>query len=53
MRYRTIDRCNEPGCRCEDRAGVILYDGDDREEAEAAKAFARYADPFIEEMGNE
>ena len=46
-RYLTIDRCTEPGCRCLDTAGVILYDGPDREEAEAALAEARYLDPVV------
>lgn len=29
--------CPEPGCRCLDRSGVILYTGDSREEAERTR----------------
>ena len=39
-RYQTIARCVTEGCRCDDRAGVILYDGPDRAEAESAKRLA-------------
>lgn len=48
MRYTTIDRCTDPDCRCIDTAGVVLYDGPDLAEAEAAKESARYPDPIIE-----
>lgn len=50
MRFVVIDRCREDGCRCDDRAGVVLYDGESREDAEhAAETLARYPDPEIEE----
>jgi hypothetical protein len=39
-RYRTVARCVAPGCRCLDAAGVILYDGPVRQEAERAKDLA-------------
>lgn len=47
MRYQTIDQCTDDGCRCLDTAGVILYDGDNLADAEAASAFARYPAPQI------
>lgn len=50
MRYQTIDRCSEPDCHCDDRAGVILYDGPDYEAAQAALSQARYPDPEIMEI---
>lgn len=28
-RYRAIESCQYPDCRCLDRAGIILYDGPD------------------------
>lgn len=33
MEYLGIIRCVEPDCRCDDRAGVIVYRGLDAEEA--------------------
>jgi len=48
VHYQTIDRCTDPGCHCLDTAGVVLYDGPDRDEAERAKDEARYPDPVIE-----
>jgi hypothetical protein len=38
--YSVTAYCVEPGCRCLDRAGVILYRGDSAAEAEAAGATA-------------
>lgn len=50
-RYQSIDRCREPGCRCDDRTGVILYDGTSYEAAvEAAERLARYNEPEIIEL---
>lgn len=50
-RYQTIDSCTEVGCRCDDRAGIVLYDGPSESEAEAACSQARYPDPQIEVIG--
>ena len=33
MEFLGIIRCVEPDCRCDDRAGVIVYRGPDAEEA--------------------
>ena len=38
--YTTVARCTDPGCRCLDRAGVILYAGPDRAAADEAKSEA-------------
>lgn len=40
MRYQTVATCVKFGCNCVDRAGVILYDGYEQEEAENAKRLA-------------
>lgn len=36
-RFQTITECVEPGCKCDDRRGVILYDGPNSQAAEDAK----------------
>lgn len=47
--YRTIDRCKDPACRCDDTYGVVIYDGQSLSEAEAAALnLARYDEPEIE-----
>lgn len=33
IRYQTVAYCVDPGCRCDDRAGIILYDGPDADAA--------------------
>jgi len=38
--YTTTARCVEPGCRCLDSAGVILYRGPDRQAAQEAEEAA-------------
>jgi hypothetical protein len=50
MRYMTIDRCSDPQCQCDDRRGIILYDGPSLTAAECAKQMARYPDPKIETL---
>lgn len=47
MRYQVVDRCTEPGCRCQDSGGVILYDGPQLADAESCLQLARYPDPQI------
>ena len=37
MRYTTTAYCVDPDCSCLYRAGVILYDGPDRQAAEEAR----------------
>ncbi len=32
-RYQTVARCVEPDCDCDDRRGIILYDGPDYRQA--------------------
>ncbi len=39
-RVQTIARCVEPDCNCDDRHGVILYDGPDEDEAKSAASQA-------------
>lgn len=49
VRYRTIDRCTEFGCRCLDRDGIVLYDGPSLDAAnDAATKLARYPNPEVE-----
>lgn len=46
-KYMTIDSCKNPACDCLDRAGVILYRGDNIEDATAAMEEAQYPDPEV------
>ena len=50
QRFRAIEFCDDPQCRCEDRDGVVLYDGPSREEAEAHRELSRYDGFFVEEI---
>lgn len=53
MRYQTVATCTDPTCRRLDRAGVVLYDGEDRSEAERAAEESPYPTGYeieIEEM---
>ena len=42
MEYQVVAYCDDYGCRCEHRAGVILYAGPDREAADQAAADSPY-----------
>ena len=42
-RVRVVAYCVEPGCRCDHRAGVVLYDGPD-DPATVAEARAGWPD---------
>lgn len=50
MTYQTIAFCVEPGCRCDDSGGKVLYAGPSREDAERAtlQAPAAYECEIVE-----
>lgn len=42
-RFRMVESCIDEDCRCDDRAGVVLYDGSDW--TEALKALRQFRRP--------
>lgn len=45
--FRAIESCIDEGCRCDDRAGVVLYDGPEIDEARQAEQRARSGYHFL------
>lgn len=48
-RFLAVDWCIDEDCQCEDRAGVVLYDGPDVNEARRAEQRARPGYYFLVE----
>ena len=48
-RFRAVESCIDEGCRCDDRAGVVLYDGPDVHEARQAEERVRSGYSFLVE----
>lgn len=48
MTLTVVSYCVEPDCRCEHRAGVVEYRGDDHAEADAALAGRFYPVAVVE-----
>lgn len=46
-RFRAIESCVDEGCKCDDRVGVVLYDGSDLEEARRNDVMARTGYHFL------
>ena len=40
--WKVVEYCTEDGCRCDDRSGVILYQGTSLDEALESVRQARY-----------
>lgn len=48
-RFRAVESCIDEGCQCDDRAGVLLYNGSDVDEARRAQQRARSGYRFLVE----
>ena len=48
-RFRAVESCINEGCRCDDRAGVVLYDGPDVRKALQAEERVRPGYSFLVE----
>jgi len=48
-RFRAVESCIDEGCRCDDRAGVVLYDGPDVRKALQAEERVRPGYSFLVE----